>query len=34
MLALRATNLTKQYGNKTVVNQLNLEIEQGPSSDS
>ena len=29
MLALRATNLTKQYGNKTVVNQLNLEIEQG-----
>ncbi len=29
MLALRATNLTKQYGNKTVVNQLNLEIKQG-----
>ncbi|MCY1691226.1 ABC transporter ATP-binding protein [Exiguobacterium sp. SL14] len=29
MLALRATNLTKQYGNKTVVDQLNLEIEQG-----
>ena len=29
MIALRATNLTKQYGNKTVVNNLNLEITSG-----
>lgn len=27
--ALRTTNLTKKYGNKTVVNQLNLEIDEG-----
>ena len=29
MIALRATNLTKKYGNKTVVNNLNLEITSG-----
>ncbi len=29
MLALRATNLTKQYGSNTVVNNLNLEIKKG-----
>jgi len=29
MLALRATNLTKQYGSKIVVNNLNLEIKKG-----
>jgi len=29
MIALRANNLTKQYGSKTVVNNLNLEIKKG-----